>query len=183
NGFENFGTIYSTKEIQTKKLDDVYDIPQIDMLKMDIQGSELSVLENGIEKLKDCLSIQLEVSYVCLYENQPTYGEIDLWMRKHGYLPHCFVDIKRWSISPTIINNDFRIAGNQLLESDIIYIKDPLNAKNLTISQLKKLCLISHYCFSSFDLCVYLLLELCSRNCLDNNTHMKYLEIINSKSH
>ncbi|NTW52021.1 MAG: FkbM family methyltransferase, partial [Chlorobiaceae bacterium] len=41
NGFENFGTIYSTKEIQTKKLDDVYDIPQIDMLKMDIQGSEL----------------------------------------------------------------------------------------------------------------------------------------------
>ena len=98
---------------------------------MDIQGSELSVLENGVNKLKDCLAIQLEVSYVCLYENQPTFGEIDIWMRKNGYAPHCFLDVKRWSITPTIRDNNFREPFNQLLESDIIYIK-------MMVSQRKK---------------------------------------------
>ena len=57
NGFEGFGTIYKTEQIQTKRLDDVPDLNAIDMLKMDIQGSELSVLSNGLNTLKDCLAI------------------------------------------------------------------------------------------------------------------------------
>lgn len=182
NGFEQFGKIINTEEVQTKKLDDVLAIPQIDLLKMDIQGSELSVLENGVNKLKDCLAIQLEVSYVSLYENQPTFGEIDIWMRKNGYAPHCFLDVKRWSITPTIFNNNFRVPGNQLLESDIVYIKDPLSLKQLTTNQIKKSCLIAHYCFSSFDLCVYFILELINRNCLDKTVQQKYYEIISQKT-
>ena len=62
NGFEHFGMIHRTEQIQTKRLDDVAGIHAIDMLKMDIQGSELSVLKNGLNTLKDCLAIQLEIA-------------------------------------------------------------------------------------------------------------------------
>ena len=72
--------------------------------------------------------------------------------------------------------------GNQLLESDIVYIKDPLSLKQLTINQIKKSCLIAHYCFSSFDLCVYFILELINRNCLDKTVQQKYYEIISEKT-
>ena len=175
NGFEGFGTIYKTEQIQTKRLDDVPDLHAIDMLKMDIQGSELSVLSNGLKTLKDCLAIQLEISYICLYENQPTFGEIDIWMRRNGFAPHCFVDVKRWSITPTIRDNNFRVPFNQLLESDIIYIKNPLRLPELTSLQLKKMALIAHYCFSSIDLCVHILLELISRGDLIPDTDQRYL--------
>ena len=137
--------------------------------------AEISANHCGNFKLAKCLAIQVEVSHVCLYENQPTFGEIDLWMRKNGYIPHTFVDIKRWSIFPTIFDNNPKVPGNQLLESDIIYIKDPFKLDLLSVNQLKKFILISHYLFKSVDLSVYLILELERRNVLNKDTFKKYI--------
>ena len=175
NGFSKFGKIEKIEKIKTEKLDNISHLPYIDFAKLDIQGSELTVLKNGVKKLENCLAIQLEVSFVCLYEDQPSFGELDLWMRENGYLPHTFLNIKRWSISPTIFNNNLRQPGNQLLESDIIYIKDPFKLNLLNDTQLKKFILISHYLFKSVDLSVYLILELERRNVLNKNSFKNYI--------
>ncbi|MDA8608416.1 FkbM family methyltransferase [Candidatus Pelagibacter bacterium] len=175
NGFSKFGKIEKIEKIKTEKLDNISHLPYIDFAKLDIQGSELTVLKNGVKKLENCLAIQLEVSFVCLYEDQPSFGELDLWMRGNGYLPHTFLNIKRWSISPTIFNNNLRQPGNQLLESDIIYIKDPFKLDLLSDTQLKKFILISHYLFKSVDLSVYLILELERRNVLNKNSFKNYI--------
>jgi len=175
NGFSKFGKIEKIEKIKTEKLDNISHLPYIDFAKLDIQGSELTVLKNGVKKLENCLAIQLEVSFVCLYEDQPSFGELDLWMRENGYLPHTFLNIKRWSISPTIFNNNLRQPGNQLLESDIIYIKDPFKLDLLNDTQLKKFILISHYLFKSVDLSVYLILELERRNVLNKNSFKNYI--------
>lgn len=181
NGFENFGHIENTAQVKTKKLDDVTELPLIDFLKMDIQGAELTVLKNGIEKLQRCLAVQVEVSYICLYENQPTFGDVDVWMRAQGYVPHCFLDVKRWSITPTIFNNNFRVGGNQLLESDIVYIKNPMKLSELSDTQLKKFSILAHHSFKSFDLCVFVLLEMERRHIIELNSHMHYLSSLNTK--
>ena len=175
NGFSKFGKIEKIEKIKTEKLDNISHLPYIDFAKLDIQGSELTVLKNGVKKLENCLAIQLEVSFVCLYEDQPSFGELDLWMRGNGYLPHTFLNIKRWSISPTIFDNNLRQPGNQLLESDIIYIKDPFKLDLLSDTQLKKFILISHYLFKSVDLSVYLILELERRNVLNKNSFKNYI--------
>ena len=175
NSFSHFGKISETKKIKTSKLNDIEKLPLIDFAKLDIQGSELTVLKNGNLKLAKCLAIQVEISYVCLYENQPTFGEIDLWMRESGYIPHRFIDIKRWSITPTIFNNNPRVPGNQLLESDIIYIKDPFKVELLQDEQLKKLILLSHYCFKSYDLSVFFILELEKRKILEKDIFKNYI--------
>lgn len=182
NGFDQFGHIEKTEKVQTKKLDNIESLPFIDFMKMDIQGAELTVLKNGLEKIKFCVAIQLEVSYFCLYEGQPSFGEVDIWFRQAGYVPHCFIDVKRWSIAPTIFNNNFRIPGNQLLESDIVYVKDPLKFNLLSDIELKKLMVILHFCFKSYDLCVYVLLELERRESLKKDTHKIYLASLNPKT-
>jgi len=181
NGFNQFGKIERTESVRTKRLDDITEINKIDVLKMDIQGAELTVLKNSIEKLKDCLVIQLEVSYISLYENQPSFGDVDVWMRSQGYVPHCFLDIKRWSIAPTIFNDNFRVPGNQLLESDIVYIKDPLELKLLSVQQLIKFVAITHYALKSFDLSMFLLLELARRKEAPPNIQNIYLSNLNTK--
>ena len=178
NGFSNFGKVTSIADIQTTKLDDINDIQSPDFLKMDVQGAELGVMQNGSSVLQDCLAMQLEVSYFPLYEGQPSFGEIDIHMRENGYLPQRFIDVKRWSISPTIFNNDFRMPGNQLLESDIIYIKSPLKFNELSEIQLHKLLILSHYSFNSFDLCAYIIIELEKRCALDTGSHRHYLNNI-----
>ena len=175
NGFNKIGEIQKKESVQTKKLDDIQGLALIDFTKMDIQGAELTVLKNGTKKLKDCLVVQLEVSYICLYENQPSFGEIDLWMRSQGFVPHCFLDVKRWSIYPTIFNNNFRTPGNQLLESDVVYIKDPLKLHLLSDDQLKKISIISHYCFQSVDLSGFIFLELEKRNIVPKDSYKQYI--------
>ena len=175
NGFDRFSKIEKVDKVNTKKLNDIDDLPLIDFVKMDIQGSELTVLKNGLDKLKNCLAVQIEVSYICLYENQPSFGEVDIWMRSNGFVPHCFLDIKRWSIKPTIFNNNFRTPGNQLLESDIVYIKDPLQLNQLSDDQIKKFILISHYCFTSIDLTAFLIIELEKRKILSKDSFKKYI--------
>ena len=148
---------------------------------MDIQGAELTVLKNAQNKLKNCIAIQLETPFVCLYENQPSNGEIDIWLRSKGFMPHSYVDIKRWSIKPTIFGNNLRIPGNQLLESDILYIKDPFKIDLFDVNQIKKLIVISHYCYKSFDLACYLIIELEKRKELPSDSHKDY--IVNARKY
>jgi FkbM family methyltransferase len=179
NGFDRIGNIVDTQKVATKRLDDVAQLPEIDFLKMDIQGSELTVMQNGLRKLNKCGVIQLEVPYLCLYEAQPSFGEIDVWMRAQGFQPHRFIDTKRWSIAPTVFENNDRVPGNQLLEADIVYVRDPLALNKLDVTQLKKMALVAHYCLASIDLCNHILGELVARNAVDRNVRSAYTNLIN----
>ena len=175
NGFSEFGKVESIENIQTIRLDDIENVKSPDFLKMDVQGAELEIIKNGTNKLKDCLAIQLEVSYFNLYEKQPSFGEVDVYLRELGFIPHMFLDVKRWVIAPTMFNGDIRVPGNQILESDVVYVKNPLSIAELNVIQLKKLAILAHYSFKSFDFCVRLLIELEGREVLDVNSHKQYL--------
>ena len=179
NGFNRFGRVERTDEVHTTKLDDIKGVKPPDFLKMDVQGAELGILENGSRTLKDCLAIQLEVSFFPLYEKQPSFGAVDIHMRSKGFVPHCFKSVKRWSIAPTIFKNNFRIPGNQLLESDIIYVKDPLKIDELNDIQLKKLTVLAHYSFESYDYCIFLILEMERRGLLNAGSHKVYTKTFN----
>jgi FkbM family methyltransferase len=68
--------IIKEKQIQTKRLDDI-NINDIDFLKIDTQGSELDILHGAKEKILPlCLGIEIEVSFLEIYENQPLFGDI-----------------------------------------------------------------------------------------------------------
>src|SRR5262245_39411071 len=76
--FEQLGEVVKEVAIETKRLDDVTEISELDFLKIDVQGAELTVFKHGTSKLKNAVAVQTEVSFVILYEGQPTLGDIDL---------------------------------------------------------------------------------------------------------
>lgn len=178
NGFDDFGKVLGTETVRTRRLDDIADLPALDLIKMDIQGSELGVLQNGTRVLNTVLALQIEVSFICLYRNQPSFGEVDVWMRQQGFLPHCFLDVKRWSIAPTKRDGSNRKPFNQLLEADIVYIRDPLKLTALSDEQLRRLALIAHICFASYDLCVHAMRELIRRGALATDVMQKYAGLV-----
>ena len=150
--FEIWGEVVSQHKVLTKKLDSINEIEELDYLKIDIQGGELDVFRNGRSKLAKTVLIQTEVSFMPLYEDQPTFSDIDIELRAQGFIPHFFPALKNSIISPLVINNDPRIALNQLIEADIVYVKDFTRPENISDEQLKHLALISHACYKSFDL-------------------------------
>lgn len=174
NLFPQFGTVLAEAAIDTMRLDDVPELPPIDFLKIDVQGSELSVFRNGRQKLAHCVAIQTEVSFIPLYENQPSFGEIDLELRGQGLVPHRFAEIKQWSIFPTVRDNEPRRPFNQLLEADIVYMRDLIRPAGMSDLQIKKLAAIAHYCYGSPDLVVRCLLELQQRSALGPDVVQRY---------
>lgn len=163
--------------LQTRKLDDVAEIQQLDFLKIDIQGSELTVFQEGKAKLSETVAIQTEISFITLYKNQPSFADIDRELRSQGFVPHCFAAVKRWPIAPYVVNNEPWQALNQLLEADIVYVRDFFRPDSLSHEQLKHLALIAHHCYRSFDLALRCVLLLERRQVLNAGAGQRYLAI------
>jgi FkbM family methyltransferase len=57
----------------------------IDVLKLDLQGYELEALRGLRERLADVRVLLTEVEFVPLYEGQPLFGDLDVFLRAHGF--------------------------------------------------------------------------------------------------
>jgi hypothetical protein len=121
------------------------------LLKIDIQGSELSVFQNGQQKLAEAVAIQTEVSFIRWYLNQPTFGEVDLELRGQGFIPHCLSELRGRPIGDFVVGDGALPRANQLMEADIVYVRDFTHPDVMTDEQLKHLGLIAHHCYRSFD--------------------------------
>ncbi len=182
NGFRTFGSVDRILRVNTVRLADVEDLQGIDYLKMDIQGAELMVLENSGSALNACVAIQLEASFIPLYVNQPTFGEIDMWMRRNGFHPHRFMDVKRWPIAPTVRDGDFMKPFNQLLECDIVYMRGLVDLSELSDDQVRKMLLIAAYVYASPDLVVHCALELERRSLVSGGSAVNLLGLLSRES-
>jgi FkbM family methyltransferase len=176
--FEDLGRVVSRREIETKTLDSIAELVHVDFLKIDIQGGELAVFKSGEQKLKNCCFIQTEVSFIPLYVNQPIYSEIDLFLRRLGFIPHCFVADKRWIISPMVLNNDPRQPLNQILEADVVYTRNFIDPSAVSNDQIKHMALIAHECYGSFDLTLRCIDILRTRGILGSEAVESYLELL-----
>jgi FkbM family methyltransferase len=168
--------IIQTERLQTRSLDSIEEISELDFLKIDIQGGELDVFRHGVKKLQKAVAIQAEVSFMTLYKNQPTIGDIDTELRKQGFVPHCFAAVKNWPIAPCVVNGNTMTPLRQLLEADIVYVRDFSKPALFSDEQLKHLALIAHHCYGSYDLAMRCMLYLEQRGRLSAGAQGKYVQ-------
>jgi hypothetical protein len=118
------------------------------------------------------------VSFITLYKNQPTFGDIDRELRRQGFIPHRFTDVKCWSISPTIRAGQPRYPFNQLLEADLVYVRDIIHPDGMADDQVAKLAVIAHSVYQSPDLAARCVLELQRRKAVENGALVRYYEML-----
>jgi FkbM family methyltransferase len=160
--FLDWGSVVEERDVQTHRLDDL-DIDDFDLLKIDVQGAELMVLQNGRERLRNAVAVQTEVSFVPLYLGQPTFGEVDAELRSQGFVPHSMPELKQWAIAPTVFDDNLFNPGNQLLEADMVYVRDLAHPERMTSEQLSHLAMIAFHIYGSVDLAVFCIIELQQR--------------------
>jgi FkbM family methyltransferase len=76
--------VETTIQVPVKQLDSVLD-SEIDLLKLDLQGYELEALKGCGDLLPRIKAITTEVEFVPLYEGQPLFGDVDVFLRQHGF--------------------------------------------------------------------------------------------------
>jgi len=172
------GEVVRRVPVTTRRLDDMDEVELLDFLKIDIQGGELSVFRSGVAKLSKAVAIQVEVSFVTLYRDQPSFGDIDLELRGQGFVPHCFAAIKHWPIAPAVVNGDPRAAVRQLLEADIVYARDFSKPDAMSDEQLRHLAIVADHCYGSFDLALRCVMHLEQRGALKVGAQNAYLDAV-----
>jgi FkbM family methyltransferase len=161
--------------VETRRLDDIREIEHLDLLKIDIQGGELPVFQNGTAKLAETVAIQTEVSFMPWYQNQPPFGEVDSELRRQGFVPHCFTEVRGRRIGNFTVGGVAPQCLNQLTEADIVYARDFTHPDVIADEQLKHLALIAHHCYRSFDLAFQCLVLLEERQVLETGSSQRYL--------
>ena len=110
---ETFQVDTLDNQLQENGIDDV------DFVKLDTQGSELGILEGGIQALDSAFGLEIEVEFAEMYEGQPLFSDVDVFMRQQGFhlfdLKHCY-----WKRSG---GRRFGKSQGQLIFADALYFK------------------------------------------------------------
>lgn len=145
-------TLVGEHAVTTRRLDDLVGLEDVDVVKIDVQGTELAVFKGAAQVLSKALFVHTEVEFVELYEGQPLFAEIDQFLRAAGFQFHTFEGFGQRSFKPLIVSQDQNRGLRQLLWSDAIYVRDFLKFDLLPDQKLLKLAIIAHEMYRSYDL-------------------------------
>ena len=150
--------VLSTTNVEVKPLDLVIqeeDIQDADFIKIDTQGSELSVLHGAVESLnKLVFGVELEVEFTQLYEDQPLFSDIDQFLRDQGFI---LFDLRtvHWKRA---LGKDIGGRKGQLIFGDALYFKSSdqfiSQCYNRKDKLLKALTICVLYGYFDYALCL-----------------------------
>jgi predicted O-linked N-acetylglucosamine transferase (SPINDLY family)/glycosyltransferase involved in cell wall biosynthesis len=87
--------------INTVSLDSIEGLQSVDMLVLDDLHDAIKILENGREKLKSTLLIQVKVAFQPTHERQPNLAELQHWASRNGFRFYTFNNIEYKKFSGT----------------------------------------------------------------------------------
>lgn len=95
----------------------------IHIIKLDTQGSELDILKGGVKALqKNVSALIVEVSFQQFYSKQALFSDIDIFLRKLGYV---LIDIELVH-KPRISNSvNWGLPRQEIVWGDAIFVRDP----------------------------------------------------------
>ena len=165
--FQNLAEVVTpvaTHAVNTIRIDDIAEINDVDFLKIDVQGAELSVLQNARRVMSSALVVQVEVEFVELYQGQPMFADVDIFLRAQGFQFHTFNGFGSRAFKPLAPQGNPNAGFRQYLWSDAIYVRDWMHLEGLSERKLRNYAILAHDLLNSYDLAHFALAA------LDRNT-------------
>jgi len=101
---------------------------QLDVLKVDTQGTELEILRGAAPLLPSLVAVEAEVEFVPLYTEQPLFADVDRELRSHGF------DLQDLGNILYLKPRAFPTTGGpkgRIISADVLYIRAPSSAPDL----------------------------------------------------
>jgi FkbM family methyltransferase len=133
--------IVSTQQVVATSLDRHFldgERPQPHFIKLDTQGSELSILQGGKGVLATTVGVEVETWYVPVYQAVPLFPEVDQFIRSLDFQAHDFVHFFWKRAVPRVA---FDSSLGDLVSAEVLYFKAPesllelIGSKVLTLTQ------------------------------------------------
>lgn len=177
-GFEKGMTEKDAIKIKTRKLDSLKEIPTVDFLKIDVQGSEKTILEHGKKKLSNAIALQTEVRMFPLYRDEPRYGDLEAEIVTQGFEFLRFASMKHVSLARRHRGRIRRHDFAQAVDGDAFFVRDLRRVDRYIDEQLKKLAIIGDAIMGLFDVTLYALDILVERSVITEDVINRYFNNI-----
>ena len=86
--YPEYHDIKSIEDVELKPLHNIIDDKKVlspDLIKLDTQGSELDIIKGMKDKISKTILIETEVEFFPIYENQPLFNDIDIYLKKNDF--------------------------------------------------------------------------------------------------
>ena len=87
-----------------------------------------------------------------MYQGQPLFSEVELFLREFGFTFHRFFPLVSRTVRPLLVSNDIYKGLSQVFWADAIFIKDFTKFDRLSLEGLKKMALILNDIYGSIDI-------------------------------
>jgi FkbM family methyltransferase len=172
-------TVVERVTLPTSRLDDLDDLPDFDLLKIDIQGGERAVFQNGAGKLSKALAVITEVAAVPMYEGQPVLTDQLVELGQHDFLLHKFLFFKDIGYrNPWSARLKRSVYRSQLSDGDAVLVRGLLDLKGLGTEELKHLAILCDSVLLTQDLAVTAMAELMHRGVLQETRLHDYIDLL-----
>ena len=124
-------------------------------------GSLMKVVatHDVVTKRLDDIAELTEIDFLPLYKDQPLFGDVDKFLRDHGLLLHTFRNSSGRCFRPLTAQGDPSAAINQVLWADAVFVTNFQTVGALSTERLKKLAVLLHDIYRSFDLCLLVIVK------------------------
>jgi FkbM family methyltransferase len=150
--FAKWAEVKKKITVETKRLDEINEVEKARLLKLDVQGAEMMIMQNGERILNDLVILQIEASPTPLYHGESSFFEIGLWLQNRGFVLHALSDVVKRYFKPFGTDANPYSGKHQIFQVDAVFIPNPLNWSELSKERLESLAFFSHAVYRSFDL-------------------------------
>jgi FkbM family methyltransferase len=98
------------EKIKTQTLSNLFGTRNFDLIKIDVQGSEIDIINGGLDIIKNAKGVLLEVSLVEYNKDSPTKDFVYEYMNKIGFEP------------VELIGNITHPITHELIQQDVLFI-------------------------------------------------------------
>lgn len=134
--------VVGSKKVNVVTLDSIQEVEgrDFDIVKLDVQGMELPILRNSGRLLEKAFAVETETGFTKNYENETTFGEIDVFMRSHGFRLFDLTTHRQPRRNP--LGRSFR-SCQELIVAEAIWLKDYIQCEReeRQVSLTRKKCL------------------------------------------
>lgn len=162
--------------IETHRIDDIAEIRNIDLLKIDAQGAECAVIAGARARLADAVMVIAEMRFYRLYDGEPMLHDMDRSLREQGFVLHRFLHQKSRMLNHSQkARVNVRAMSSQLIDGDAVYIRSLEDRAAWSDRQLSALALLAAT-IGSHDLALLALDTLVGRGTLRKSVPGAYVD-------
>ena len=127
--------ITKVKTIDLDSFSNEYELPNIDFIKLDTEGSELDILKGAEKTLKNSvLGLSIEVEFIKMYLDQPLFSEIDQYLRLLNFELYD-LDLNRKTRKALAPYGSSNLDLGQLVQGQALYFRDAVDELEINKSK------------------------------------------------